>query len=123
MKNTAYFLILLCLIAVGCADPKPISAPRDANTVMPLLVNFTPELGVDYIKTTLGEADKDMGGMIRSFFYALDDGTTVNVKITIPGVGAPSDEPSKVLCIERKGFGIDEIEEIYRDPKYPARKY
>jgi hypothetical protein len=132
MKLQILYVLLVCsIITTGCVvknktvsqEPKPsgvtrsLPAPRNATVVLPLLDKFRPDLGMKYIKDTLGECDVNVGSAQFSGVYSLDDKTTIMVKATMPGMGSPREDPPLVLSIERQGEGITGIQVIYDSKK------
>jgi hypothetical protein len=68
--------------------------PRKASVALPLLDQFTPELGLAYIERVLGPYDLDCGSAIHDLWYNLDDGSSIRVRATMAG---------EVLSIEQQG--------------------
>ena len=93
-KGIIEVLLLGAIAASGCIHHKKqahqpakasgvtrqVPAPRDAATVLPLLRKFTPELGMEYIETVLGEPAGDIGSNFHLYIYHLNDRTTVSVQ-------------------------------------------
>lgn len=93
-KGIIEVLLLGAIAASGCIHHKKqahqptkpsgvtrqVPAPRDAANVLPLLRKFTPELGMEYIETVLGEPAGDLGSNFHLYIYPINDGTMVTVQ-------------------------------------------
>ena len=119
MNMKMSYLLLACVfIAGGCAlQEKPTvkqrstpnvvkqaTAPRDAETVLPLLRKFKPELGMEYITSVLGEPDVDVGSAVHAFVYPLTDGNAVVVHAYANRHHTPDSgeyKPGSVIGIKR----------------------
>ena len=81
---------------------RQVPAPRDAATVLPLLRKFTPELGMEYIETVLGEPAGDLGSNFHVYYYPLNDGTPVWVEAQMSHDHGPASgkyKPGAVISI------------------------
>ena len=77
-------------------------APRTADTALPLLRKFTPELGMDYITSVLDKPDIDVGSGIHEYVYPMTDGYSVVVRARINHrhtVGAGEYKPGTIISI------------------------
>lgn len=81
---------------------RQVPAPRNTASVLSLLRKFTPELGMEYIETVLGEPAGDLGSNFHVYYYPLNDGTTVWVQAQMSHDHGPASgkyKPGTVIII------------------------